>query len=61
MMKAVLKRMTMTINGWSTTTKCGQFGNGMLARSAFAKVLPAVNVVEEAAYWTTTLDSTGKS
>ena len=60
MMKAVLKRMTTTINGWSTTTKCGQPGNGILERSAFAKVLPAVNVVEEAAYWTTTIDSTGK-
>ena len=59
-MNAVIKTMTTTVNGWSTTLKCGQPGNGLLLRAACAKILPAVNVVEEAAYWTTTSDSTGQ-
>src|SRR5215471_21483696 len=58
-MNAVVKAVTTTVNGWSTTTKCGQPGNGILLRAAFARTLPAVNVVQEAAYWTTTVDSAG--
>ena len=30
MMNAVVKAMTTTVNGWNTTTKCGQPGNSML-------------------------------
>jgi hypothetical protein len=60
-MSAVLRSMTTTVNGWSTTTKCGQPGNGVLLRAAFARTLPAVNVVQEAAYWTTTVDSAGRT
>ncbi len=59
-MNTVIKTMTTTINGWSTTLKCGRPGNGILLRAASAKFLPMVNVVEEAAYWTTTIDSAGK-
>ena len=59
-MNAVFKGMTTTVNGWSITMKCGQPGNGILLRAASAKILPAVNVVEEAAYWTTTSDSAGQ-
>ncbi len=59
-MDVVVKGMTTTVNGWSTTMKCGQPGNGILLRAACAKILPAVNVVEEAAYWTTTSDSAGQ-
>jgi hypothetical protein len=59
-MNAVVKAMTTTVNGWSTTTKCGQPGNGILLRAACARILPAVNVVQEAAYWTTTVDSAGR-
>jgi hypothetical protein len=59
-MNAVFKGMTTTVNGWSITMKCGQPGNGLLLRAACAKILPAVFVVEEAAYWTTTSDSTGQ-
>jgi hypothetical protein len=59
-MNAVLKANTTTVNGWSTSTKCGQPGNGILLRAAFARNLPAVNVVEEAAYWTTLRDSAGR-
>ncbi|HEY6406528.1 MAG TPA: DUF1214 domain-containing protein [Ktedonobacteraceae bacterium] len=59
-MNAVMKSITTTVNGWSITFKCGQPGNGILLRAACAKVLPAVNVVQEAAYWTTTVDSAGR-
>ncbi len=59
-MNAVLKANTTTVNGWSTTTKCGQPGNGMLLRAACARTLSAVNVVQEAAYWTTLRDSAGR-
>jgi hypothetical protein len=59
MMNAALKSITTTVNGWSTTMKAGQPGNGILLRAAFARTLPAVNVVQEAAYWTTTSDSAG--
>jgi len=59
-MNAVVKAMTTTVNGWSTTVKAGQPGNGILLRAACARILPAVNVVQEAAYWTTTVDSAGR-
>src|SRR5215469_14122320 len=59
-MNAVMKAMTTTVNGWSTTFKCGQPGNGILLRAAYARTLPAVNVAQEAAYWTTTVDSAGR-
>ncbi|HEY8814494.1 MAG TPA: DUF1214 domain-containing protein [Candidatus Dormibacteraeota bacterium] len=60
-MNAVMRGITTTVNGWSTTTKCGQPGNGVLVRAACARILPAVNVVQEAAYWTTTVDSAGQT
>ncbi|HET9110016.1 MAG TPA: DUF1214 domain-containing protein [Ktedonobacterales bacterium] len=60
-MNAVVKAMTTTVNGWSTTMKAGQPGNGILLRAACARILPAVNVVQEAAYWTTTVDSAGRT
>src|SRR5437016_2559449 len=59
-MNAVVKAMTTIVNGWSTTSKCGQPGNGLLLRAACAKILPATNVAQEAAYWTTTVDSAGR-
>lgn len=60
-MNAVFKANSTTVNGWSTALKCGKPGNGILLRAACAKILPAVNVVEEAAYWTTTIDSAGRA
>src|ERR1700693_5303314 len=60
-MNAVMRSMTTTVNGWSTTTKCGQPGNGVLVRAACARILPAVNVVQEAVYWTTTVDSEART
>lgn len=58
---AKIKSILLTANGWSTTLKCGQPGNGILTRAASSKFLPAVNVAEEAMYWTTTVDSMKKS
>jgi hypothetical protein len=58
---AVMKAVTTTVNGWSTTMKCGQPGNGILLRAACARILPAINVAQEAAYWTTTVDSAGQT
>ncbi|MEO7001105.1 MAG: DUF1214 domain-containing protein [Ktedonobacterales bacterium] len=59
-MNAVVRTMTTTVNGWSTTLKAGQPGNGILLSAACAKILPAVNLAQEAAYWTTTVDSAGR-
>ena len=61
LMNAAVRATTSTVNGWSTTMKAGQPGNGLLLRAAFAKILPAVNMVQEAAYWTTTKDSVGQT
>jgi hypothetical protein len=60
LMNVALRAVTTTVNGWSATTKAGQPGNGLLVRAAFARTLPAINVVQEAAYWTTTVDSAGR-
>jgi hypothetical protein len=61
LMNVAVRAMTTTVNGWSTTMKAGQPGNGLLVRAAFARILPAVNVVQEAAYWTTTIDGAGQT
>jgi hypothetical protein len=60
-MNVVMKAMTTTVNGWSITMQCGQPGNGLLQRAACARILPGVNVAQEAAYWTTTVDSAGRT
>ncbi|KHL05683.1 DUF1214 domain-containing protein [Sinomonas humi] len=60
-MNSVAKRLTTTVNGWKAIPLCGRPGNGVLVRAACAKALPAVNVFEEAAYWTTTVDGSGQT
>jgi hypothetical protein len=57
---AVAKSLTTSANGWSSIRRAGQPGNGLLVRAALQKALPVVNVFEEAAYWTTSVDSAGK-
>jgi hypothetical protein len=57
---SVAKAATTTRNGWSSIRNVGQPGNGLLARAALQKALPVVNVFEEAAYWTASVDSAGK-
>lgn len=59
-MNAVARTLTTTVNGWRRIRKAGQPGRGILERTACAKALPAVNVFEEAAYWTTTRDGAGR-
>ena len=50
-----------TVNGWTTIFGCGEPGrNGILFKAACAHKLPAVNVPQEAAYWTTTKDGAGR-
>jgi hypothetical protein len=46
----------ITVNGWTTIPGCGEPGNDLLSRAACANKLPAVNVPQEAAYWTTSVD-----
>jgi hypothetical protein len=57
---SVAKAQTTTANGWNSIRNAGQPGNGPLVRAALQKALPVVNVFEEAAYWTTSVDSAGK-
>ncbi len=56
----VAKAETTTVNGWSSIRRAGQPGNGLLVRAALQKALPVVNVFEEAAYWTASVDGAGK-
>ncbi len=48
------------VNGWITIFGCGEPGNGMLFKAACANKLPAVNVPQEAVYWTTKADGAGQ-
>jgi hypothetical protein len=57
----VARRHTTAVSGWRSLRACGQPGNGVLLRAACSKALPGVNVFEEAAYWTTTVDGDGRS
>lgn len=57
---SVAKAETTTVNGWRSIRKAGQPGNALWVRAALQKALPLVNVFEEAAYWTTSVDSAGK-
>ena len=47
------------VNGWTTIFGCGEPGNGILLRAACAYRFPAVNVPQEAMYWTTNVDGAG--
>lgn len=58
---AVANSVFTTENGWSTTLQAGKPGNSILVQAAMARTYPAVNVAQEAVYWTTTVDSTGQT
>jgi hypothetical protein len=60
LLDSVARAETTTVNGWSSIRRAGQPGNGLLVRAALQKALPVVNVFEEAAYWTTSVDGAGK-
>ncbi|HEX8997607.1 MAG TPA: DUF1214 domain-containing protein [Ktedonobacterales bacterium] len=49
-----------TVNGWSTTMTCGKASNGILVRAACAQAYFAVNLPEEAVYYTATVDGAGQ-
>jgi hypothetical protein len=51
--------MHTTVNGWSTTLKCGKPGNGILLRAACAKDIAALALPEDEVYWQTFVDSAG--
>src|SRR6478735_10117288 len=57
---SVARAETTTVNGWSSIRRAGQPGTGLLVRAALQKALPVVNVFEEAAYWTTSVDGAGQ-
>ena len=59
-LNAVAMAETQTVNGWSSIRNAGRPGNGLLVRAALQKALPVINVFEEAAYWTATVDGAGK-
>lgn len=59
-MNTAARAITTTVDGWRSVPTCGRPGNGILVRAACTKALPAVNVVEEAAYWTATTDGSGR-
>jgi hypothetical protein len=60
LLDSVARAETTTVNGWRSIRKAGQPGNGLLVRAALQKALPVVNVFEEAAYWTASVDSAGR-
>lgn len=60
LINAEVNAMQTTVNGWSTTLKCGVYCNNcILLRAACAKDFPAANLPEEAVYWTTSVDNSG--
>jgi len=58
---AEVNAMKTTTNGWSITLNCGEPSNGILLRAACAQALPAVNLPQEAVYWTAKVDGAGQT
>jgi hypothetical protein len=56
----IMSAYVTTVNGWTTIFGCGEPGNGMVFKAACANKLPAVNVPQEAVYWTTSVDGAGQ-
>jgi hypothetical protein len=52
--------MQTTVNGWSVTMTCGKASNGIVVRAACAQAYFAINLPEEAVYYTTTVDRAGQ-
>jgi hypothetical protein len=51
--------MQTTVNGWSTTLKCGERLNGILLRATCANHVAALNLPEEDVYWQTFVGGAG--
>jgi hypothetical protein len=58
---AQVHAMQTTVNGWSTTMTCGKASNGILTRAACAQAYFAINLPEEAVYYTATMDGAGQT
>lgn len=58
---AKVRAIQTTVNGWSTTLQCGERRNGILLRAACAQNVASLNVPEEQVYWTTFVDSAGRT
>jgi len=56
----IMNAYVTTLNGWTTIFGCGEPGNGLLFKAACANKLSAVNVPQEAVYWTTSVDGAGQ-
>lgn len=56
---AQVRDIQTDVNGWSTTMTCGKESNGVLVRAACAQAYFAVNLPDEAVYWTSTEDGAG--
>jgi hypothetical protein len=53
--------MQTTVDGWSSARQCGEPGDDILVQAGCAQVLTAVNIPQEAVYWTATADSSGEA
>jgi hypothetical protein len=56
----IMNAYVTTVNDWTTIFGCGELGDGMLFKAACAYRCPAVNVPQEAVYWTTSVDGAGQ-
>ncbi|HLY29769.1 MAG TPA: DUF1214 domain-containing protein [Ktedonobacterales bacterium] len=57
---AQVHAMQTTVNGWSITMQCGKASNNPLMKAACAQSYFAVNLPQEAVYWTATVDGAGQ-
>jgi hypothetical protein len=57
---AKARHMQTTVNGWSTTLKCGERRNGILLRAACAADIAALSFPEDEVYWQTFVDGAGR-
>ena len=55
------RTMQTTVGGWSSARQCGEPGTSILVQAGCAQALPAVNLPQEAVYWTRTTDSAGRT
>jgi hypothetical protein len=60
LISAMDQSINTTVNGWSTTLKCGQPRHGVLLRAACAKDVSALSLPQEEVYWQTFVDSAGR-
>jgi hypothetical protein len=58
-LNAADRHIQTTVNGWSSTLKCGESRKGILLRAACAHDIAALNLPEEEVYWQTFVDGAG--